>query len=339
MPTVISDARGPFGRNVPPAARDPRRRARGRPRDAGRRRRRHLHLRAGRGDPARAARPTSSAAARQTLADPDWFRRCASACGGEVRRCTFTNYCEGLDQSTSRSRASSGIARSSTSAACGARPMGQGGSSRLAPPGQDPTERRSSEAAQQCTSPLRDLATSGRPLRLQRLERRPRAAAHFMTPATRRSTALAGIPRRGRYALVNGGGGGAGAAIAARLAAHGAAVLVAARTREEVDRVAAALRASGAHANAATCDVSSENRSPNWRPTRDRRRWTIDILVNNAGRGRWRRHSCGHRSPTGAACSTSTRPAPSCVCKRSGPACSTPAGDAWSMLGPPRPSP
>ncbi len=38
------------------------------------------------------------AAARQSLADPDWFRKIELGRGAEVRRCLFTNYCEGLDQ-------------------------------------------------------------------------------------------------------------------------------------------------------------------------------------------------------------------------------------------------
>jgi 2,4-dienoyl-CoA reductase-like NADH-dependent reductase (Old Yellow Enzyme family) len=38
------------------------------------------------------------AAARQSLADPDWFRKLRLGAGDEVRRCVFTNYCEGLDQ-------------------------------------------------------------------------------------------------------------------------------------------------------------------------------------------------------------------------------------------------
>ncbi len=37
-------------------------------------------------------------AARQTLADPDWFRKIRLGLGDEVRRCSFTNYCEALDQ-------------------------------------------------------------------------------------------------------------------------------------------------------------------------------------------------------------------------------------------------
>ena len=37
-------------------------------------------------------------AARQSLADPDWFRKLRLGRAGEVRRCTYTNYCEALDQ-------------------------------------------------------------------------------------------------------------------------------------------------------------------------------------------------------------------------------------------------
>ena len=38
------------------------------------------------------------AAARQTLADPDWFRKMEAGRGAEIRRCLYTNYCEALDQ-------------------------------------------------------------------------------------------------------------------------------------------------------------------------------------------------------------------------------------------------
>ncbi|HXP30911.1 MAG TPA: hypothetical protein VN832_07460 [Stellaceae bacterium] len=37
-------------------------------------------------------------AARQSLADPDWYRKVALGLGGTVRLCEYTNYCEGLDQ-------------------------------------------------------------------------------------------------------------------------------------------------------------------------------------------------------------------------------------------------
>lgn len=39
------------------------------------------------------------ASARQSLADPDWFLKLRAGRGAEIRRCFFTNYCEGLDQS------------------------------------------------------------------------------------------------------------------------------------------------------------------------------------------------------------------------------------------------
>jgi dimethylglycine catabolism A len=97
MPTVLSDERGPFGRNVPLAATI--RRA---IRDAGF----ETPVVTSGGvttfDQAEGilARGEADcvAAARQTLADPDWFRKIRLGHGGDVRRCEFTNYCEGLDQ-------------------------------------------------------------------------------------------------------------------------------------------------------------------------------------------------------------------------------------------------
>jgi dimethylglycine catabolism A len=97
MPTVISDARGPFGRNVPLAAA-----IRTGLRAAGH----EIPVVTSGGistfDQAEAilARGEADivAAARQTLADPDWFRKIRLGYGHLVRRCEFTNYCEGLDQ-------------------------------------------------------------------------------------------------------------------------------------------------------------------------------------------------------------------------------------------------
>ena len=97
MPSVMSDARGPFGRNVPLAAA-----IRAAVRTAGRR----TPVVTSGGifsfDQAEAilARGEADfvAAARQTLADPDWFMKVRLGLGRDVRRCEFTNYCEGLDQ-------------------------------------------------------------------------------------------------------------------------------------------------------------------------------------------------------------------------------------------------
>lgn len=97
MPQYISDERGPFGRNAAPTAA-----VRAAVRAAG------------------SAAPVVCAggihnfemaedylargvcdivgAARQSLADPDWFRKIHLGFGDQVRVCEYTNYCEGLDQ-------------------------------------------------------------------------------------------------------------------------------------------------------------------------------------------------------------------------------------------------
>ncbi len=97
MPTVLSDERGPFGRNVPLAARI--RRA---VREAGRDTPIVTSGGIGTFEQAEKILETGEAdfvaAARQSLADPDWFRKTRLGYGHLVRRCEFTNYCEGLDQ-------------------------------------------------------------------------------------------------------------------------------------------------------------------------------------------------------------------------------------------------
>ena len=97
MPTIYSDARGPFARNVDLAATI----------------RAHVRL-AGLATPVVTAGGICEfaqaeavleggaadfvASARQTLADPDWFEKLRTGNGGAIRRCEFTNYCEALDQ-------------------------------------------------------------------------------------------------------------------------------------------------------------------------------------------------------------------------------------------------
>ena len=97
MPTVLSDAVGPFGRSVPLVA--------------------SIKKAVNESDfntPIVATGGISTfeqaeeilrlgqadivGMARQALADPDWFRKVRLGRGDEVRRCTYTNYCEALDQ-------------------------------------------------------------------------------------------------------------------------------------------------------------------------------------------------------------------------------------------------
>lgn len=103
MPTVRIDdpdelgARGPFGRNLPLA-----RAVRERVRAAG------LQTPVvgcggiGTFEAAESALARGDCdfvgAARQSLADPDWWLKTELGRGSQVRRCVFTNYCEGLDQ-------------------------------------------------------------------------------------------------------------------------------------------------------------------------------------------------------------------------------------------------
>ena len=97
MPTVLADQAGPFGRNVGPAARI---------RSAIRADGRHTPVAVAGGiqsfEQAEAILASGEAdiigAARQSLADPDWFLKARLGLGEKIRRCVFTNYCEGLDQ-------------------------------------------------------------------------------------------------------------------------------------------------------------------------------------------------------------------------------------------------
>jgi 2,4-dienoyl-CoA reductase-like NADH-dependent reductase (Old Yellow Enzyme family) len=97
MPTVLSDEVGPFGRNVPLVAAI----------------KRSVNT-AGIVTPIVATGGITTfeqaenilrngqsdivGMARQALADPDWFVKVLAGRGDEVRRCTYTNYCEALDQ-------------------------------------------------------------------------------------------------------------------------------------------------------------------------------------------------------------------------------------------------
>jgi 2,4-dienoyl-CoA reductase-like NADH-dependent reductase (Old Yellow Enzyme family) len=97
MPTVRSDERGPFGRNLEAA-----RTVRDAVCAAGCRTPVVLSGGISTFEQAEELLRTGAAdviaSARQSLADPDWFRKLRLGLGGEVRRCVFTNYCEGLDQ-------------------------------------------------------------------------------------------------------------------------------------------------------------------------------------------------------------------------------------------------
>lgn len=96
MPTVYSDARGPFGRNLElSAAIRAAVRASGRETPivgAG-----GINSFALAEAALEAAQADIIGAARQSLADPDWWLKMREGQGAQIRRCKFTNYCEALD--------------------------------------------------------------------------------------------------------------------------------------------------------------------------------------------------------------------------------------------------
>jgi 3-oxoacyl-[acyl-carrier protein] reductase len=88
----------------------------------------------------------------------------------------------------------------------------------------------------------------------------------------------------GRVAIVTGGGTGIGAATARVLAAHGADVVVASRTAEELEKAAAAVReATGRRCLAVPTDVKNEEQVIAMVQRTVEEFGRLDILVNNAG--------------------------------------------------------
>jgi 2,4-dienoyl-CoA reductase-like NADH-dependent reductase (Old Yellow Enzyme family) len=97
MPTALSDARGPFARNVPKQAQ-----VRAAVRAAGMDV--PIVVAGGINDFEQAegillrGEADVIGAARQSLADPDWFKKLRLGRGDDIRRCIYSNYCEALDQ-------------------------------------------------------------------------------------------------------------------------------------------------------------------------------------------------------------------------------------------------
>ncbi|HHY57336.1 MAG TPA: SDR family oxidoreductase [Chloroflexi bacterium] len=87
---------------------------------------------------------------------------------------------------------------------------------------------------------------------------------------------------QGQVAIITGGGRGIGAATATRLAAAGAKLVLAARSEEEVEHVAATLRRQGAQALAVPGDVSDPEVVEEIVETALEQFDRVDILINNA---------------------------------------------------------
>jgi NAD(P)-dependent dehydrogenase (short-subunit alcohol dehydrogenase family) len=86
-----------------------------------------------------------------------------------------------------------------------------------------------------------------------------------------------------RVALVTGGSGGIGRGIAARLAAEGATVVVAARRAEGCQETVRRIEAAGGRAEFTVLDVTGAEAVEGWVRNAAERFGRIDWLVNNAG--------------------------------------------------------
>jgi len=89
-------------------------------------------------------------------------------------------------------------------------------------------------------------------------------------------------PPAGRVAVVTGAGRGIGAATAKALADSGFTVVLAARSRDQIERQAAVLAAQGSQARAVVCDVTSEA-SVEALGRQATEVGPVAVLVNNAG--------------------------------------------------------
>ena len=87
----------------------------------------------------------------------------------------------------------------------------------------------------------------------------------------------------GKKALATGGGRGIGRAIALAFASKGADIALAARSRYELDNVAAEIRALGRKAFVHALDLANTEQAANMVDTAAGELGSLDVLVNNAG--------------------------------------------------------
>lgn len=87
----------------------------------------------------------------------------------------------------------------------------------------------------------------------------------------------------GQVALVTGASSGFGVQFAEALAAHGAAVVVAARRRERLDQLVAGIQARGGQALAVTMDVTDSDSVRAGFEAAQQALGTVTIVANNAG--------------------------------------------------------
>jgi len=92
---------------------------------------------------------------------------------------------------------------------------------------------------------------------------------------------------KGRWALVTGASAGIGTALARELASHGAKLILTARRKERLEKLAAELTAKGAEVRIVVADLNDPGAPQEIYDATEGAGTAVDILINNAGLGQF----------------------------------------------------
>src|ERR1039458_3884328 len=98
----------------------------------------------------------------------------------------------------------------------------------------------------------------------------------------------------GKWALVTGASAGIGVALARELAGHGAKLILTARRKDRLERLAAERTAKGPEVRIAAADLNDLAAPQQIYDATEGAGLTVDILINNAGLGQ---HGAFYESP------------------------------------------
>jgi short-subunit dehydrogenase len=91
----------------------------------------------------------------------------------------------------------------------------------------------------------------------------------------------------GKWALVTGASSGIGAALARELARHGAKLILTARRRDRLEKLAGELKAQGTEVRVITADLNDPAAPQQIYDATEGAGLAVDILINNAGLGQY----------------------------------------------------
>ena len=99
--------------------------------------------------------------------------------------------------------------------------------------------------------------------------------------------AMAKTDFHGKWALVTGASSGIGAALSRELAKHGAKLILTARRRDRLEKLAGELKTQGTEARVITADLNDPAAPQQIYDATEGAGLTVDILINNAGLGQY----------------------------------------------------